>query len=174
MYGLFITFGIVLYLLNTERLLKENNLNINLFWKFSFWIIISGLIGARVYYVIFNWNLFSNDLMSTLYIWTGGLGILGGLIFGSIVTVVFLIKNDQPILKWSDNLVITLPLAQAIGRWGNYFNRELLPYAIYESFFDILLFIFLLLLNRAENNKKGLITFTYIIAYLLIRILLKR
>lgn len=83
-----------------------------------------GIIGARVYYVIFSWDYYRYDLAETVKIWNGGLAIYGGIIAGVLTAFVFAKIRKLSPLKLFDFAIIYIPLAQAIGRWGNFFNQE--------------------------------------------------
>ena len=138
---------------------------------FILWVIPIGLIGCRVYYVIFQWDLYKDNLISIFNIREGGIAIHGGLIFG-ITTAVLVVRHwKQSPLKWLDLVAPGLAIAQSIGRWGNYFNSEAhggptdLPWAIevdgqlvhptflYESIWCFLLFLFLLWIERSGRKQ---------------------
>lgn len=172
MYGLFIASGTLTALLLGEYFVKKQNLDEEIFWNVSFWSILSGIIGARIYYVIENLEVFVQYPMAILLIWKGGMVIIGGLIFGFFTALFLLKKRGQESLLWLDTLVPVLPLAQAIGRWGNYFNKELLPFALYEMATDFVIFIVLIILGR-KQDKKGTLTFTYLALYSLVRYFLE-
>ena len=89
-----------------------------------FYLIIFGVIGARLYYVIFEFDSYKSDLLSILKVWEGGLAIYGAVIAGAIVVIYHGIKYKYGGLKTSDILVPSLIIGQAIGRWGNFFNQE--------------------------------------------------
>lgn len=93
-------------------------------FNLAFWVIIFGFIGARLYYVIFNYKMYLNDPLSILKIWEGGLAIHGGLIGGVLTLIIYCKKYNVRILKMTDMTTVSLLLAQAIGRWGNFFNSE--------------------------------------------------
>lgn len=93
-------------------------------FNLAFWVIIFGFIGARIYYVIFNYKMYLNDPVSILKIWEGGLAIHGGLIAGILTLIVYCRKYNVRILKMTDMASVSLLLGQAIGRWGNFFNGE--------------------------------------------------
>ena len=101
-------------------------------WDMLFWILIPGFIGARLYYVFIQSPRGPDGLgyylahpITILQIWTGGIHIFGGFIFGIIALLVFTrIRRLQP-LPYLDGIALGLPLAQAIGRWGNFINQEL-------------------------------------------------
>lgn len=86
----------------------------------------AGIIGARIFYVIGNWHEFASDPVSMFYIWKGGLTILGGAIVGIVVGVAWFLWRNKGYNIWLavDIIVPTILLAQAVGRWGNFFNCE--------------------------------------------------
>lgn len=87
-------------------------------------IILGGIIGARLYHVIDFWYFYQDNLGEILAIWHGGLGIFGGII-GGLATAWFYTRTKEKFLTILDLLSLGLPLGQAIGRFGNYFNQEL-------------------------------------------------
>lgn len=88
------------------------------------WIIIVAFVGARLYYVIFSWDQFSNNLLGVFQVRDGGLAFYGGLI-GGIITVVISAKLKKiNVIHFIDFLAVYVPLGQAIGRWGNFINQE--------------------------------------------------
>jgi phosphatidylglycerol:prolipoprotein diacylglycerol transferase len=93
-------------------------------FNMMFWTLIFGIVGARIYYVVFNLDYYSSHLKEILMIWKGGLAIHGGLLFGFITLVIYCKKYGMRIGKILDIVVVPLLLAQAIGRWGNFFNSE--------------------------------------------------
>lgn len=95
-----------------------------------FWTIIFGLIGARVYYVLFELEYYISNPLEIFMIWKGGLAIHGGLIAGAITMIVFCRKYNMRVGKMFDIVVVPLLLAQAIGRWGNFFNSEAFGYSV--------------------------------------------
>ncbi len=128
-----------------------------------------GVIGARLYFVIFNWSDYADDLSQIFMTRNGGLAIHGGLIFAFLtVAILCMIWKERP-LNVLDMAIPTVALAQSIGRWGNFFNSEAhggptdLPWAItvdgvsvhptflYESIWCLLLFFFLIFV---DNRRK--------------------
>jgi phosphatidylglycerol:prolipoprotein diacylglycerol transferase len=113
-------------------------------WDGLIWVVIPGLIGARLYHVLtptpgsgLTTEYYLQNPLQILAIWNGGLGIYGAIAGGIIGILFYGIRHKQPILRWMDLIVPGLALAQAIGRWGNFVNHELygapttLPWAIY-------------------------------------------
>ncbi len=88
------------------------------------WGTIGGIVGARAYYVIFEWDYFKNNLGEIVQIWNGGLAIYGGII-GALIAAYFVCKKvDLSFLKLLDLAGMSLLIGQGIGRWGNYTNQE--------------------------------------------------
>lgn len=155
---------------------------------FVLWVIPIGVVGARLYYCLFEWDQYKDNPISVLYIHQGGLAIHGGLIFG-IATAIILVKHwKQSPLKWLDLAAPGIAIGQAIGRWGNYFNSEAhgtattLPWAIeadgqlvhptflYESIWCLLLCIFLVVYEKRRRKPfDGQIIMLYAILYSLER-----
>ena len=138
---------------------------------FIFSILISGIIGARVYGVIADWSYFSQNPIQILNLRGGGLGIFGGLIGGILFTTIFCLKNKINLLSLSNSIVPIIPLCQSIGRWGNFFNHEIYstngqPIWLYESIFMFLIFI---LLKQNKSHPTGI----YLISYGIIRFILE-
>ena len=194
-YSVFILIGVII---GISMILKEGsrfNISKDFLFNLSFWTIVFGIIGARLYYVIFNWPSYSNDLMSIFKIWNGGLAIHGGLIAGFITMFIYCKKYEVNILKITDIVVVPVILAQAIGRWGNFFNSEahgavvslsLLqdlhipkfviegmkigglyyhPTFFYESIWCLLGFIVLIIVRRFKYVKRGQLTCIYLMWY---------
>ena len=86
--------------------------------------IPSGLIGARLYYVIFNWDYYSQNISQVLNFRGGGMAIHGALIGGILAGYLFSRYKKMSFFKLADTVIIGVPLAQAIGRWGNFINQE--------------------------------------------------
>ena len=123
-YSVLIATGIIigLYLLLKEA--SKQNISKDTIIDIAFYTIIWGIIGARIYYVIFNIKPYLSNPLSILYVWEGGLAIYGGII-GGLITLAYQTKKKNIALgKLTDMIVPSLILAQAIGRWGNFFNQE--------------------------------------------------
>lgn len=84
-----------------------------------------GIIGARLFYVLLNWDFYSADLSEIYKIWHGGLAIYGGIICGIITIYLFCRRRKIDVLQLLDHIVVYLVLGQAAGRWGNFVNQEL-------------------------------------------------
>jgi len=159
------------------------------------YIIIFGIIGARIYYVIFNFDNYKYDLLSIFKIWEGGIAIYGAIIGGFIAIIYLAKKRKQSIIKTTDIIVPGLLLAQSIGRWGNFFNQEAHgtevsleflqnlhlpnfiiegmhiegtyyhPTFLYESIWCLIGFLILITIRKLTKRKDGIMTFSYFIWY---------
>lgn len=123
-YSVLIALGIIIGLFLVIREANKQNINKDTIIDIAFNTIIWGIIGARVYYVIFNIKPYLSNIISVLYIWEGGLAIYGAIIGGFIALVNEAKKKNIKLSKLTDMIVPSLILAQAIGRWGNFFNGE--------------------------------------------------
>lgn len=94
------------------------------------------IIGARIYYVIFEWEYYSQNLMSIFYIWEGGLAIHGGIIAGVIFGFLYFKKKNVDALRIADTAFPFMMIAQAIGRWGNFMNQEAYGSIVEPSFYN--------------------------------------
>ncbi len=123
-YSLFILLAIVIGIIFCQKEARKIGIGSVFINDLLFNVIIIAIIGARAYYVIFNFSSFKNNLISVLYIWEGGLAIYGAVLAGLIYTIYYCKKKEKPILKTLDVIVPFLILGQAIGRWGNFMNQE--------------------------------------------------
>lgn len=141
-----------------------------------------GLICARIYYVVFNWDYYAGDIMAMINVRGGGLAIHGGLIGGILAGFLYTKYKKMNFFKTADAVMLGMPLAQAIGRWGNYINGEAhggptnLPWGImvdgmkvhptflYESIWNLCIFVFLLL-TRKKKKYEGQIIVSYVVLY---------
>ena len=122
-YSFFIVIGVVIGYILIRRDAKKQNININFIDNLIFYMLIIGIIGARLYYVVFNYQEFTS-FIDIFKIYNGGLAIYGGVIFGISFIFYYCKKNKVNFLQILDLIVPSLILAQAIGRWGNFFNQE--------------------------------------------------
>ena len=181
-YGILIASAMLLAVLISCRRAPQHGLTDDDVLDVSLWMLPIGVIGARVYYVIFNLNMYPT-LREAINIRNGGLAIHGGLIFG-ILTVYFVCRHKKiSTLNMLDLIIPSVALAQSIGRWGNYFNGEAhggptdLPWGIlvdgvkvhptflYESIWCLLLFFFLSWWDRNKRQAYGQTLALYGILY---------
>lgn len=123
-YSICLLLGAIMGMFFFSRESKRFKFDSDFIFNLSFWCIIFGFIGARLYYVAFNYDAYSEDLISIFKIWNGGLAIHGGILFGLITAFVYCRKYNANAFKVFDMASFSLILAQAIGRWGNFFNSE--------------------------------------------------
>lgn len=123
-YAILILIGILIGIFLACKEAKRISFGYSFMNDLSFYIIPISLIGARLYYVIFNYSIFRGDFLSIFKVWEGGLAIYGGIIAGIIFIIYYCKKNNKSILKTTDIIAPSLILGQAIGRWGNFINGE--------------------------------------------------
>ena len=123
-YGVIIGLGILAGLLIAMHVAKKTGQNQEDYIDLAIYGVIFGIIGARVYYVVFSWDMYKNDLLSIFNIRQGGLAIYGGVIAAVITVFVFAKRRYLAAGILLDTACHGLVLGQAIGRWGNFFNRE--------------------------------------------------
>lgn len=123
-YGVIIGFGVLAGLLIAVHNAKRSGQNPDDYWDFAIYAIIFSIIGARLYYVIFEWENYKDDLLSIFNTRNGGMAIYGAVI-GAFTTLFIYskVKKRNP-LQMGDTAVPGLILGQVIGRWGNFMNRE--------------------------------------------------
>jgi prolipoprotein diacylglyceryl transferase len=148
-----------------------------------FWTVLAGIVGARLYHVITDYQLFTHHLLRAVEIWRGGLGIWGAVAGGGIMLVILAGRRHLDVGDLVDSIAPALLVAQAIGRWGNYFNQELFggptnlpwglqidpakrpvgyaqfatfhPTFLYESLYCLLAFVALLMIEKRVKLVKG-------------------
>lgn len=117
---------------------KKFNYPKDFIFNMAFWAIIFGFLGARIYYVIFNFELYANDLLAIFKVWEGGLAIHGGLIAGILTIILYCKKYNTNFVRILDMATLPVLLGQAIGRWGNFFNMEAHGSVVTRSFLEAL------------------------------------
>lgn len=123
-YSVLLLIGVVVAMEWFMREGKKYNFNKDFLFNLCFWVVIFAILGARFYYVIFNWAQYAADPASIFRIWEGGLAFHGGLIAGILTLMYYCKKYKVRTVKIMDMFVPGVILAQAIGRWGNFFNSE--------------------------------------------------
>ena len=194
-YSIIMFFAILIggsiILKESRRFNVPENFMINLF----FFMIPLSIIGARLYYVVFNWSYYGKNLLDIVKIWEGGLAIHGAIIVGLIWIVFYTKRYNIRTLRIMDFMALGLILGQAIGRWGNFFNGEAHgptttlevlqkihipnfiiegmnigglyyhPTFLYESLWCLIGFIVILIIKRYKYIKIGQIANLYFIWY---------
>lgn len=123
-YGFLIASAVLIGVTLSQYLAKRRNVNPDLIGDVAIWIIISAIVGARIYYVLFQWQDYAGHPGDMIAIWKGGIAIHGAIIGGTLATTLFARLNKISVWQLTDVFVPSLALGQAIGRWGNFFNSE--------------------------------------------------
>ncbi len=181
-YGILMATGMVLGTLIAIKEAKRVGIKEDDILDLAIIAIPAGLISARLYYVAFNWEYYSNNPSQILNFRGGGMAIHGALIGGIIAGYIFSKYKKLNFFKLADTVMIGMPLAQSIGRWGNFINQEAhggptnLPWGImvdgvkvhptflYESIWDFGIFIFLWIFRKKKSYEGQVIVF-YVILY---------
>jgi prolipoprotein diacylglyceryl transferase len=135
-YGIMIAVGVIVAVVVAKRRYERFGGSGEMVERASIWAVVIGFLGARLAYVSTHTGEFLDRPWAMLYIWEGGLALYGGLIAGTIAAVVVLRRWKGDVFAFGDAVAVGIPLAQAIGRFGNYFNQELfgtpssLPWAV--------------------------------------------
>jgi prolipoprotein diacylglyceryl transferase len=198
-YGILIATAVLVAATWTRRRYERFGGDGDLADRVTIWAVLIAFVGARLAYVAPRADRFLDDPLGIVQIWEGGLALYGGLTFGLITLVVLMRRWGGDFGAFMDALAPALPLAQAIGRWGNYFNQELygtptdLPWAVeidnpvpeyagfetfhptflYESLANLVLVAVVLRLERAGRLRRGSLILVYAIGYGTIRFLLE-
>lgn len=137
LYGIVVTGGIVVGMIVVGRVARKLKLKADV-WDLLTWLVIPGIVGARLYHVVDLWEeVYVHNLLLIPQVWTGGLAIYGAIAGAGVGLWWWCRRQKENFKVWLDLVAIGAPVAQAIGRWGNYFNQELygkpttLPWGIY-------------------------------------------
>ena len=123
-YGIIIGIGMLAGLWIAQSDAKRRGQDPELYLDFALYAIICSIIGARLYYVIFEWDYYKNNLLQIFNLRAGGLAIYGGVIAGTITMIVYTRMKKVSFFSMADTGVLGLVTGQIIGRWGNFFNVE--------------------------------------------------
>lgn len=124
MYGVVIAVGFILAVWYCSRHAKRFGLTSDNLYDLVLWMLPIGIVGARLYFVAFQWDDYKDNLVSILYVWNGGLAIYGGVIAGALTAVVWCRKKKIPFGAALDLCAFGVLIGQIAGRWGNFMNRE--------------------------------------------------
>ena len=183
-YGIIIAFGFVLAVLYGMKRAKTVGLIDDNILDMLFAAVPAAIVCARLYYCIFNWELYANEPISILYIWEGGLAIYGGII-GALVAVAICCKHYHlQMASAFDIAAMGLPIGQSIGRWGNFINGEahgtvtdslfgmtingegpFHPTFLYESIWNLIGFVILDQISRRCYRFRGQLFLFYLMWY---------
>ena len=123
-YGIVIVTGMMIAIWIAQREAKRTGQNPEQYLDLAMIGIAAGILGARIYYVIFAWDYYKDDLLSIFNIRQGGLAIYGGIIGACIAVVIYSRKKKQNFSLLMDTASMSIVFGQIMGRWGNFFNRE--------------------------------------------------
>jgi len=192
-YGVLLAIGVIVASIIAERRWKRWGHDPREFQSVLVLMVICGLIGARLYHVITDYQLFEGDWLRVFEVWEGGLSIWGVVLGGMIGLIVMCRIKGHDSLGLMDAIVPGLAIAQAIGRWGNWFNQELFgeptdlpwgleidpenrpagfdkkptfhPTFLYESLYVLVLIAMLVRIERRVQLKRGQLSALYVMGY---------
>lgn len=202
-YSVMILLGVIVGGILGYRECKKKGMDKDTFIDMVFYGLILSILGARIYYVLFNLSYYIHNPLEIFMVWHGGLAIHGGLITALVFLYFFTKKKKLNLLLIIDMVVVSIIIGQAIGRWGNFFNGEAYgrevtleflknlhlpqfiiqgmyidgsyrePTFLYESIGNIIGFIILLVVRMSKKIKTGTLTSIYIIWYGIIRCIIE-
>jgi phosphatidylglycerol:prolipoprotein diacylglycerol transferase len=193
-YGLLIATGVLLGTTLAHREALRRGLDPDKLLNAIVIAVLTALVGARLYYVLFNWDYYGTNLRKIPALWEGGLAIHGGLIAGALATIVYCRRAGLSLPVTLDIMAPSVVIGQAIGRWGNFFNEEAFgvptslpwklyislphrpphlagfeyfhPTFLYESLWNLLVFAMLWFgLRKRLQDKPGALTLVYLGLY---------
>ena len=123
-YGIIIALGMIAGLMLVKWQAKRTNQHPELYMDYAIFGIIFAIIGARLYYVIFSWDNYKDNLLQVLNLRAGGLAIYGGVVAAVITAIIFCRVKKYKFSLFADTAVVGLVIGQIIGRYGNFMNRE--------------------------------------------------
>ena len=193
LYGLAIALGVIAAVLISSKRWEERGGNPDDIGTIAIWAVPAGVIGARIYHVATDWKTYQDDWVGALKITQGGLGIPGGIFLGVVVGLLVVRAKKLPKLELLDVVAPALPIAQAIGRFGNYFNQEVFgrptklpwgleidpqfrpagdeafatyhPTFIYEGLWNVALALLLVWLDKRKRLRPGELFTLYVLGY---------
>lgn len=202
-YSIFLTLAIFIGIFLADYFFKKKKLytESDFLLDYSPFLILASIIGARLFYIIGNFNFYHNNPKEIIMLNHGGLSIFGAIFFGILITIILAKIKKIETIQLFDIFALVMPLCQAIGRWGNYFNQEAFgkptqawiklviskeyipenlkeyqyfhPTFLYESILNLFLFIVLLSIFKICKPKKGTILYLYLISYSIIRFIVE-
>lgn len=204
-YGIFLTCAIFIGIFSAYLIIKKkfSKTEADFFLDIIPWTIFSAIVGARLFYVIGDLNFYLNNLNEIIMINHGGLSIFGALVFGILSFYIISKIYKINFFKYADSAAVVLPLSQAIGRWGNFFNQEAYgkptygfvklfidiahrkpyynefeyfhPAFLYESVLNFCVFLLLFFIFfKVKKLKSGSVFLLYLIFYSVIRFFIER
>lgn len=187
-YGIIIAIGFLLGVLLVLHYSKRVDIKSNDIYDFILWVTPISLIGARLYYCIYEWEYYKDNLFEIFYIWHGGIAIYGAIIAAVIVALVFCKIKKIPFFNFADVAVLGLITGQIIGRWGNFMNVEAYGYEtalpwgmtivndqlqkitvhptfLYESLWNLAVLALLIFLFTRKRKFPGIVFWSYVSLY---------
>jgi prolipoprotein diacylglyceryl transferase len=192
-YGLMIALGALVAVMWSQRRLAARGGDPEDIATIAMWAVPAGLIGSRLYHVATDWRSFRGRWEDVPAVWQGGLGIPGGLMAGVLVGVLVARRRGLSMATAMDVMIPTIPVAQAIGRWGNWFNQEVfgrptdLPWALeieaahrpaahldavafhptflYEGLWNVVLAVVLVRVERRSVLRPGYVVALWVFGY---------
>ncbi|MEN8238303.1 MAG: prolipoprotein diacylglyceryl transferase [Actinomycetota bacterium] len=197
-YGILIAIGVIVAIVVSRKRYVRFGGSGEFFEKTAIWAVVIGFLGARAGYVLTHSGNFIDRPYAVFFIWEGGLALYGGLLFGALTFVFLVNRHEGDLFSIGDATAVGIPLAQAIGRLGNYFNQELFgtptrlpwgleidaahrppqfaefatfhPTFLYELVWNAFILVpVILLLEKREKLAKGASFGVYIAMYAFIR-----
>lgn len=193
-YGLLIAAAVLIGVNLSMQLAKKRNIDSESIADLSIWLVLAAIPAARLYYVAFEWQSYSQHPDRIIKIWEGGIAIHGAIIGGSIAAIIFAKLKQISFWQLADVVAPSLALGQAIGRWGNFFNSEAFgsptdlpwklyiprdrrpfeyvnseyfhPTFLYESLWNLLVFTILMWLFIGDNRHHRLKAGSIFLVYL--------
>lgn len=192
-YGLMIALGVAVAVAIARRRAPRRLIDPDHLTAIATWAVPAGLLGARLYHVATDWRRFQGRWVDVVKVWEGGLGIPGGIAAGVLVGLLVARRRGLVLVDVLDVVAPALPVAQAIGRWGNWWNQELFgrpttlpwgltidpehrplryadvsafhPTFLYESLWNLGLAALLLVLDRRGRLVPGQLFWLYLVGY---------
>ncbi|MBX3314435.1 MAG: prolipoprotein diacylglyceryl transferase [Actinobacteria bacterium] len=193
LYGLCIALGVLAAVTLSAKRWEDRGGDPDDIYSIAIWAVPAGVIGARIYHVATDWKTYQHDWLGAFKITQGGLGIPGGIFFGVLAGYAVVKIRKLPVLPLLDVVAPALPLAQAIGRFGNYFNQEVFgrptslpwgleiepqyrppryvdeptfhPTFLYEGLWNVALCLLLIRLDRKRKVPPGQLFTLYVLGY---------
>lgn len=198
-YSIMILIGMAIGVFLVYREFKRHGYNVKELDNMAFYTILCGLVGARIWYVLFNLSEYKDNLLEMFAIWHGGLAIHGAIFGGLLFLFFYSRKHNFHFIKIADIVMPAVLIGQIIGRWGNFFNQEAHggpvsrafldklcipdfiidgmyikgqyyhPTFLYESVFNLLIMVFILFIRRNKKIKEGMVFSIYLMGYGILR-----
>lgn len=199
-WGVFVLIGLILGILYISKRAQKHGINPERIWDLGFWAGLFGIIGSRIFYILYHWSYFSAHPSEMVKIWEGGAVFFGGFLSGLVAAIIYLLKNKKELPFWiiGDYASEALALGMFFGRWGCFFNGccfgkethlpwgvvfppgspafeimdslHIHPSQLYESFANLILFFVLIVLEK-KKPFDGFIMLLYFFTASLIRFL---